>query len=90
MAVKRLLVVLDPPTKNYLKEISRRNKVSVSSVGRDLIKEALELHEDMYWDGVASEREKSFSKQTALTHEKVWPKVGTLPKVGPLEGEVGK
>jgi len=74
MAVERLLVVLDPPTKNRLKEMSRRNKVSVSSIGRDLIKEALELHEGIYWDGVASEREKSFSKQTALTHKKVWRK----------------
>jgi len=54
--------------------MSRRNKVSVSSIGRDLIKEALELHEGIYWDGVASEREKSFSKQTALTHKKVWRK----------------
>lgn len=74
MAVERLLVVLDPPLKKCLKEIARKNKVSVSSVGRELIKEALELHEDMYWDRVASEREKSFSKQTALTHEKVWRK----------------
>ena len=82
MSVERLLVVLDPPTKNCLKEISRRNKVSISSIGRDLIKEALELHEDVYWDKAASVREKSLSKQTALTHEKAWLKAGALPKVG--------
>jgi hypothetical protein len=72
MASQRLLVVLDPPVQEILKEIAKKNKVSVSSVGRDLIKEALEIEEDIYWDKVASQREKNFNWKKGLTHKKVW------------------
>ena len=74
MAVQRLLVVLEPPIKNLIKEIAHRDKVSMSCVGRDLIKEALEILEDKYWDKTASEREKDFNWQKALTHKQVWKK----------------
>lgn len=74
MAVERLLVVLDPPIKNLIREIAHRDKVSMSSVGRDLMKEALEILEDRYWDKVASEREKDFNWQKALTHNQIWKK----------------
>ena len=74
MAVQRLLVALDPPLKNTLQEISRRRKVSMSSVGKDLIKEALEIQEDVYWDKVASLRDKGFDWRKGLSHEKIWGK----------------
>lgn len=74
MAVQRLLVVLDPPLKTLLKEIARRNKVSMSALGRTLIEEALEIKEDLYWDKVASERERNFDWRKGLSHKKVWGK----------------
>ena len=74
MAAQRLLVVLDPPLKNTLQEISRRRKVSMSSVGNDLIKEALEIQEDVYWDKVASVRGKRFDWRKGLSHKQVWGK----------------
>ena len=46
--------------------------VSLSLVARDLIKEALELHEDIYWQQVAREREKTFSYKKSLSHKKIW------------------
>jgi hypothetical protein len=33
----------------------------------DLLKEAMEIHEDEYWAGVAGERLRSFDRKKALT-----------------------
>lgn len=39
---------------------------------RDLVKAALELEEDLTLTKVAEEREQSFDRSAALTHEQVW------------------
>jgi hypothetical protein len=41
-------------------------------VTRDLIKEALEINEDILLATFAEEREKTFEKQKSLSHEEVW------------------
>jgi hypothetical protein len=57
-----------------LKELARRDDVSVSMKARDLLKEAIADDEDAFWVEAASEREETFSAEKALSHKKVWKK----------------
>ncbi len=68
----RLNVVLEPPTFRSVARLAARDKVSLSLKARDLIREALELHEDAYWAKAAHARWTTFDRKTALTHEEVW------------------
>ncbi len=68
----RLNVVLEPSLYQTLQKLAKHEGISLSLKARDLIREALELHEDLYWDTVASEREKTFKKKQALSHEEIW------------------
>ncbi len=68
----RLNVVLDKEIFETLDEISRKKGISRSLLARDLIKEALEIYEDIYWDNAALKRDESFSKESSLSHDEVW------------------
>ena len=68
----RLNVVLEPPTFHSAERLAARDGVSLSLKARDLIREALELHEDAYWVEKAHSRQVSFERSKALTHEQVW------------------
>jgi hypothetical protein len=57
-----------------LKELARRDDVSVSMKARDLLKEAVADDEDAFWAKAASEREETFSAEKALSHKRVWKK----------------
>ena len=68
----RLNVVLEPMLMDAVRRLAVHDGVSRSLKARDLIREALELHEDAYWAEKAHERMKSFKLSDALTHEQVW------------------
>ncbi|HCU23730.1 MAG TPA: antitoxin, RHH family protein [Deltaproteobacteria bacterium] len=68
----RLNIVLEKPLHRFLSKISKRDGASLSSKARDLIREALELQEDLYWERKAKSRAKTFHSKTALTHQAVW------------------
>lgn len=68
----RVNVVLDPPTHALLKKLARRQGASLSAEARRLLEEALELEEDRALAAWAAERERGFSRRTALTHDQVW------------------
>ena len=68
----RVNVVLDPSLYKGLGELALKEGVSLSLAARDLIKEGLEIHEDMYWQEAAREREKTFSRKKALSHKDIW------------------
>ena len=68
----RLNVVLEKPVLQSVKQLARRDGVSLSMKARDLIREALELHEDAYLAERAHERAATFDHSKALTHEQVW------------------
>jgi hypothetical protein len=74
MANQKTLVVLEPPIRKLLVNIARLNNISLSSLCRDLIREALEIYEDKYWNNIASKREKNFNWKKGLTHKEVWNK----------------
>ena len=68
----RVNVVLDPPLYEKVQFLAEKDGVSLSTKVRDLIRESLEVQEDVYLSDFASERDKSFDKSKALTHEEVW------------------
>lgn len=71
MNTARTLVMLEPPIRNVIHRMARIEGVSISSKCRDLIREALELEEDIFWDRAAAAREKTGRKKW-LSHREVW------------------
>ncbi|MBI4351080.1 MAG: antitoxin, RHH family protein [Elusimicrobia bacterium] len=68
----RVNIVLDQTLYNVLGRMAQRDGISMSLEARDLIKEALEAKEDIYWDIVASERKRTYSAKKALSHKDIW------------------
>lgn len=68
----RLNVVLEKPLYRSLSRLARKDGVSLSLKARDLIREAMELEEDLYWEKKADTRARTFNPQKALTHRQVW------------------
>jgi metal-responsive CopG/Arc/MetJ family transcriptional regulator len=68
----RINVVLDKTLYKSVRSLARKDRVSLSTKVRDLLKEALELHEDLHLVATAEQREKSLSKGSTLSHEEVW------------------
>ena len=67
----RINVVLEEPLYATVERLAKRDKVSLSLKVRDLVKEALELEEDMVLSAFAEERDKTLRKATALKHSEV-------------------
>jgi hypothetical protein len=74
MPTQRTLVVLEKPVRQTLHRMARASHTSLSSLCRDLIREAMETREDAYWNHLATRREKRFRWRKGLTHESVWGK----------------
>jgi len=70
----RVNVVLDKNIYNAVKELSESECMSISSTIRDLVKEALELREDIALSKFAEKREKTFDRSKALSHKEIWDK----------------
>ncbi len=70
----RINVVLDRYIYDVVNKLAKKEGVSLSLKARDLLNEALEIYEDTILDETASEREKTFNRKKALTHDQVWKK----------------
>jgi metal-responsive CopG/Arc/MetJ family transcriptional regulator len=68
----RVNVVLEKPLYNTIEHLAKKEGVSMSLKMRDLVREALELEEDIALSRFAEERELTFSKAKALKHDEVW------------------
>ncbi len=68
----RINVVLDKPLYKNVQFLAKKEGVSLSTKLRDLIRDALEIQEDLQLAKNAEKREKSFNESLALTHEQVW------------------
>jgi hypothetical protein len=68
----RINIVVEKPLYNVIQGLAEADGLSMSTMARDLIKEALELREDVALSVFAEEREKTFDKDKALRHEQVW------------------
>ena len=68
----RVNIVVEPPLYHALQELAAGQGVSLSTIARDLIREAIELREDVSLAAFADTRMKTFSRKTALSHEDTW------------------
>ena len=68
----RINVVLDNALYKNIRLLAEKDSVSMSAKVRDLIKEALEIQEDMSLTAFAEERENTLGGKGALSHEEVW------------------
>ncbi|MBE0428040.1 MAG: antitoxin, RHH family protein [Nitrospirae bacterium] len=68
----RINVVLEKPLYNTVETLAERDGVSLSLKVRDLVKEAIEIEEDIGLTQLAETREKTFSRKKSLKHDEVW------------------
>lgn len=68
----RINVVLEKPLYHNVERLAERDGVSLSLKVRDLVKEALEIEEDIGLAQFAENREKTFSRKKSLKHDEVW------------------
>jgi hypothetical protein len=69
---QRVNIVVEPALYGMMQSLAAENGMSLSSLAEDLIKKALELREDVTLVDFAEERERTYSRKTALTHEQAW------------------
>lgn len=68
----RVNVVLERPLYNRVEHLAKKDGISMSLKVRDLVREALEMEEDVALSVFAEERERTFKRATALKHNDVW------------------
>jgi hypothetical protein len=68
----RVNIVVEPPLYNVIHELANSEGVSMSTLARDLIREAIELREDVALAAFTDTRMKTFDKKEALSHRDVW------------------
>lgn len=68
----RLNVTLEPGLYDAIQALAKQTGISTSLFARDLLAEALELHEDSHWKDVAEDRRKSLKSNNVLNHDEVW------------------
>ena len=68
----RINIVIDNFLYQNVRLLAKKDNVSLSAKVRDLLKEALEVQEDIALSGFAEEREKSWNDSKALTHDDLW------------------
>jgi metal-responsive CopG/Arc/MetJ family transcriptional regulator len=68
----RINVVMEKPLHDTVELLAKKGGVSMSFMVRDLVREALELHEDVSLAAFAEGRDKTFKTSKALKHDEVW------------------
>ncbi len=68
----RLNVTLEQKLYKFIEKLSKKEGLSMSIVARDLLKDALLLYEDSYWDSEAATRARTLSKNKLVSHQTVW------------------
>ena len=68
----RINVALEKPIYSLIERMAQERGLSLSMVTRDLVREALEIHEDTVLVSVADERVAALAGRKTLTHAEVW------------------
>lgn len=68
----RINVSLEKPVYSLIEKIAKGKGISMSMVTRDLVREALEIHEDAVLAEFAEGREATLDSSEQLTHAEVW------------------
>jgi len=65
-------VVLEKPLYKAVDHLAKEEGVSLSTAVRDLVKEAIEIREDIHLGRLAETREKTLRRSRVLSHKDVW------------------
>ena len=68
----RVNIVVEPPLYSVMHDLATSEGISLSTIARDLIREAIDLREDVALAALADTRMKTFDRKVALSHEDVW------------------
>jgi metal-responsive CopG/Arc/MetJ family transcriptional regulator len=68
----RVNVVLEKPLYEAVDHLAKEEGVSLSTAVRDLVKDAIEIREDIDLARIAETREKTLRRSRALSHKDVW------------------
>ena len=68
----RINVVLEGSLYKKVQFLAQTDGVSLSTKVRELIKEAMDLQEDLYLASFAEERERTWDKRNTMTHDEIW------------------
>lgn len=68
----RINVALEKPIYSLIEKLAQQRGLSLSMVTRDLIRDALEIHEDSVLSAIAEARETTLADRESLTHDEVW------------------
>lgn len=68
----RINVALEESIYTIIETLAKKKGQSMSMVTRELIKEAIEIEEDILLTSFAEERDKDFDQTRALDHDSVW------------------
>ncbi len=68
----RVNIVVEPLLYNAMHDIATSEGISMSTIARDLIREAIDLREDVSLAAFADQRMESFDRKTALSNEDAW------------------
>ena len=68
----RINVVLDTPLYKNVQFLAEKDGVSLSTKVRDLLRDAIEIQEDIYLAAIAEARERTLDMADTLTHEEAW------------------
>lgn len=71
-ALPRISTVVERPIYEAVERLAKREGVSLSQKARDLLREALELIEDMALDAIAQRRKKN--RAPSIPHKEFWRK----------------
>ncbi|MGA9111724.1 MAG: antitoxin, RHH family protein [Smithella sp.] len=68
----RVNIVIEPPLYGTMHDLAISGGISMSTLARDLIREAIELREDVALAALADMRMKTFNRKVALSHKDIW------------------
>lgn len=68
----RVNVVLEKPLYEAVDHLAKKEGVSLSTAVRDLVKEAIEIREDIDLARFAETRERTLRRSRVLSHKDVW------------------
>ncbi len=68
----RINVVLDNPLYDNIRLLAEKDGVSLSAKVKDLIREAMEIQEDILLAELAEKRDATLDESIALAHDETW------------------
>jgi predicted DNA-binding protein len=68
----RVNIVVEQPLYAVLQDLAASEGISMSTLARDLIREAIDIREDVSLAALADSRMKTFNRKKALPHKDVW------------------